>query len=192
MILPTLDRTTTIVPLNKDSGRIITSTGFDKRGPRDATKIHLLSTCRAVHEEAADILFSKITYTFHSTKTLYLFLRHIGAHGRRLLRSVDVIAGGREDAITFALLGACPKLQCVTIRLPRPKLLFPGARTWHIDGMATLLDISGLETVRLGSCDTKWGYLEDGSHDARILRRELTRPKGEPGQIRWVNGTLDI
>lgn len=192
-VLPRMSSTTTIQPLNRDSARIVTEEGASKVGPRDLTKTNILCTCRAVHSEGLDLLFSSIAYRFPSTKVLYLFLRHIGPHGRSLLRSVDVHAGGREDAIAFALLGSCETLRCMTIRLFRSTLLPPSPPIWMADGMACLLDISGLEEVKFGECGSERNYsLSEDSCDAVILRRELTRKRGSPGGLRWVDGRLDL
>ncbi|KAK4499221.1 hypothetical protein PRZ48_009734 [Zasmidium cellare] len=195
-IMPSMDRLTPITTLSKQSIRIVTEMGFSKTGPRDMTKINLLSTCRAVHEEALDILFTNTTYKFESTKLLYLFLRHIGEHGRALLKYVDVACGDREDPIAFSLLASCPKLKGITIRLRRPVLILPGSPLWLLDGVACLLELSGLEKVTFGECKVREGklpkYLDESKADAAIVRRELTRPKGSPGGVRWVDGHLDI
>lgn len=198
-VLPSLDSVTEIVPLNRDSARVVTKTGQEKTGPRDLTKANLLRTCKAVHNEALDILYNLTTYKFISTKilsatkTLYLFLRHIGKAGRELLRSVDVWCGNREDALAFALLATCSKLRAITIRLPRPVVLFPGAPIWCIDGMACLLSLSGLEEVRFGDCGPEFKmHMDESKHDAAIIKRELTRARGTAGSVRWVDGYLDV
>ncbi|TKA31348.1 hypothetical protein B0A50_02193 [Salinomyces thailandicus] len=193
MILPSLDHVTEIVPINRDSSRVVTRTGQEKTGPRDLTKSNLLRTCRAIHNEALDILYTNRTYRFANAKTLYLFLRAIGRAGRDLLGQIDVYCGSREDAITFALLSTCPKLRAMTIRLPRPKLIFPRSPIWLVDGVACLLFLSGLEDVRFGDCGSNFPhYLNDPKDDAALIRRELTRPKWSPGNIRWVDGYLDL
>ncbi|EME38439.1 hypothetical protein DOTSEDRAFT_75842 [Dothistroma septosporum NZE10] len=194
MVLPVMDKVTAMVPLHKDSARVITKMGYDKTGPRDVTKIHVLGTCHAAYEEALDILYMDTTYKFESTKLLYLFLRHIGHHGRRLLKSVDVVCGQREDAIAFALLASCPKLKSITLRLGRPMLLGPGPPLWVIDGVACLLELSGLQRVEFGHDPVFQSrpYLENGNPDAAIVRRELMRPKGQQSGVRWVGGHLDI
>lgn len=190
MILPRLDAVTDIVPLNRDSARVITAMGYEKTGPRDLTKPNLLRTCRAANEEAMDILYSNITFRFTSTKVLYLFLRSIGKGGRQLIKSVDVRCGSREDAITFALLASCDKLRAMTIRLPRSVIFSPGAPIWSMDGMSCLLALSGLEQVTFGACEPN--HMTDDKPDAAIIRRELTRPKSAPGGIRSINGYLDV
>lgn len=190
-IMPEMQRITPIVTLSRQSIRIVTEMGFLKTGPRDMTKINLLSTCHAVYEEALDVLFTNTTFKFESTKLLYLFLRHIGSHGRQLLKSVDVTCCHREDAIAFSLLASCPKLRAITIRHPIPVLILPGSPLWRLDGVACLLELSGLETVTFGECRLK-NYLDESKADAAIVRRELTRPRGERGGVRWVNGHLDI
>lgn len=192
MILPTLHSTTEIVPLNRDSSRVITQEGFAKTGPRDTTKPNILQTCRAVHEEAADLLYSNTTFRFASSKVMYLFLRSIGKAGRELLKCIDVQCGHREDAVAFALLASCEKLRAITIRLPRPSLLFGHASIWIEDGVACLLTLSGLDEVTFGRCESSINYMDDSKTDAAIIRRELTRPRGSPGRIRSVNGYLDV
>lgn len=191
-LMPKLDRVTAIVPLNGDSERVVTEAGHSKRRPRDTTQINIMLTCRDVYEEALDTLFTNTTYKFGSPKVMYLFLRHIGEHGRRLLKAVDVICGTREDAIAFALLGACPKLRTITIRLPRPMLLTPRPTLWQVDGIACLLNLSGLQDVHLAECNPTTRHLGDNPHDAMVVKRELTRPKNERSSIRWVSGGMDV
>lgn len=208
-ILPVLPSTTCITTLNRQSIRLVTEDdrffflqtpgirdtvpAISSPRPRDTTKINLLSTCHPVYEEALDILFANKTYRFDSTKILYLFLRHIGEHGRRLLKAVDVSCGQREDAIAFALLALCPKLKTITIRLERLLLLPPDAPLWVRDGVACLLELSGLERVMVGEDSlSRPRYLDESTADAAIVRRELTRPRGEGGGVRWVDGHLDL
>ncbi|KAK5119624.1 hypothetical protein LTR85_007453 [Meristemomyces frigidus] len=191
-ILPSLDPITEIVPLNRDSARVVTKAGHEKVGPRDLTKTNILRTCKAIHNEALDMLFATTTYQFGNTKTLYLFLRHIGAAGRALLASIDVYCGSREDAITFALLAMCTKLRAITIRFPRPTISSPASSLWITDGMACLLSLNGLEVVRFAECGRNFPMcMDDSKADAAIIRRELTRPRGEAGGVRWVDGYLD-
>ena len=193
MILPDLDNVTEVVPINRDSPRVVTRAGQEKTGPRDLTKCNLLQTCRAIHNEALDLLYTTRAYRFANAKTLYLFLRAIGPSGRGLLKNVDVYCGSREDAITLALLATCPKLRSIIVRLPRPKLLFPRSPIWLADGVACLLSLSGLEDVSFGECGPNFPhYMRDGMKDAEIVRRELTRHKDSPGNIRWVYGYLDL
>lgn len=183
-ILPEMEDVTPIVQLNKDSARVITDLGAKK--PRDARKLSLLRTCRAVHEEAMDLLYSNTRFVFYGkegTKVLYLFLRSIGQAGRDLVKSVDVQCGNREDAIAFALLGSCGKLQALTIRLPRPMILFTRPPIWCIDGMSCLLDLSGLREIKFDAPDIGGNYMQDTKPDAAIVRRELTRPKDTPGDL---------
>ena len=144
-ILPSLSATTEIVPLHRDSSRMITKAGFDRPGPRDKTKANLLLACKAIYVEALDLLYSNTTFKVDATRSLYLFLRNIGHVGRGMLRAVDVTCGQREDAVAFALLGACGELRGLTLRLARPKLLMPMAPLWVADGVACLLALSGLE-----------------------------------------------
>ncbi|KAK3691168.1 hypothetical protein LTR37_018822 [Vermiconidia calcicola] len=195
MVLPTFDPVTELLPLNRDSARVITRMGYEKTGPRDTSKPNLLRTCRTIGEEGLDMLYSNTTFQFqgtHATKVMYLFLRSIGKNGRRLIKSVDLQCGNREDAISFALLASCEKLQAITIRLPRPVILFPRAPIWCIDGMSCLLSLSGLKEVTFGRCESSFNYMDDSKPDSAIIRRELTRAKGTAGDIRSVNGYLDI
>ena len=180
-----------IVQLNRDSSRVITKAGFDKIGKRDSSQTNLLRTCRSVHEEALDMLFTNITYKFFNTKVLYLFLRHIGQAGREVLEAVDILCGGREDAVAFALLASCPKLRSITIRLPRSIIMLPGAPLWCVDGMTCLLDISGLEEVNFGTCPSPQ-HMSNDSADAAIIRRELTRTKGSQSHVRFIDGYPDL
>lgn len=194
-ILPELEAVTSILQLNRDSARVITSVGSQKTGPRDTTKANILLTCRAVHEEAIDILYSHTAFKFYGrdgTKILYLFLRSIGQSGRDLIKSVDVQCGNREDAIAFALLASCEKLQSITIRLPRAVILFPGPPIWCVDGMSSLLALSGLKEVKYEMPDSAFPYMFDEKPDAATIRRELTRPKGSSGNIRSIGGYLDM
>lgn len=192
-ILPSLSETTEIVPLHRDSSRMITKAGFERPGPRDKTKANLLLACKAIYIEALDLLYSNTTFKVDSTRSLYLFLRNIGHVGRQMLRAVDVTCGQREDAVAFALLGACGELKCMTIRLARPRLLMPMAPLWVADGVACLLGLSGLEEVKFAeSSKVVHMDMSDEKHDAAILRRELTRLKGTPSGVREVCGILDL
>lgn len=190
MILPSLETITEIVTLNRDSPRVVTSMGYQKTGRRDTDKPNILRTCRAVNEEAMELLYSNTTFKFASTKVVYLFLRSIGHAGRQLIKSVDIHCGGREDAITFALLASCEKLRAICIRLPRPMILFPRAPIWIIDGMSSLLALNGLEEVTFGSCQSVFNYMSNDKPDAAIIREELSKPKGSPANIRWVKTYL--
>ncbi|KAK3067623.1 hypothetical protein LTR53_015402 [Teratosphaeriaceae sp. CCFEE 6253] len=104
MVLPKLDEATEITTLNGDSSRIVTRCAHRKRAPRDPTMVNILSTCQAIHGEALDLLYTNRTYVFINCKVLYLFLRHIGAHGRALLSDitlalddVDFVQDGQFD-----------------------------------------------------------------------------------------------
>jgi hypothetical protein len=192
-ILPSLAEVTEIVPLHRDSTRIITRAGFSRPGPRDQTKANLLLSCKAIYLEALDLLYSHTTFKTDSTRTLYLFLRNIGVVGRQMLRSVDVTCGQREDAVAFALLGACPDFKCLRLRLARPRLLFPMAPLWVADGVACLLALRGLEEVRFGECSGVGTVdMSDEKADAAILRRELMRERGTRSGVREVDGVLDL
>lgn len=181
MVLPTFDAETEIVSLHPDSARVITMQGAAKTGPRDTTKPNILRTCRTAHEEATDLIYSHTSFKFRSTKIMYLFLRSIGKPGRSLIRSTDVYCSGREDAIAFALLGSCEKLKTMTIRLPRPVLLFSKTPPiWMLDGVSCLLALSGLEEVKFGGCGSRVNSMNDEKPDATIIRKELTRPKHLP------------
>lgn len=193
-ILPELESITPILQLNRDSARVITSMGYSKTGPRDLTKANILRTCRAVYEEAADLLYSNSTFAFQGkdgTKVLYLFLRSIGQAGRDLIKSVDVQCGNREDAMGFALLASCAKLHTITIRLPRPMILFPRAPLWCVDGVSCLLALSGFKEVKFEAPDHAVTYLSDDKDDAAVIRRELTRTKGTPGDAPSIDGYLE-
>lgn len=192
-ILPSLDAVTEIVPLHRDSPRIITKAGLERPARRDKTKANLLLACRTVYLEALDLLYANTTFRFDATRTLYLFLRHVGRAGRRMVRAVDVVSGQREDAAAFALLGACGELGSLTVRLGRPKLLLPNSPLWIVDGVACLLALRGLEEVRFAECSKAARMdLSEEKPDAAVLRRELMRAKGEPSGIREVNGLLDL
>lgn len=196
-ILPELQVITPIVQLNKDSARVITDMGYSKTGPRDTTKANILRTCRAVHEEAADLLYSHTTFKFYGkdgTKILYLFLRSVGQAGRDLIKSIDVQCGSREDAIAFALLASCPKLQSLTVRLPRTVILIPRMPLWCVDGMSCLLAISGLASVNFDLPDTapKYPWMSDDKPDASVLRKELTRPKDTPSDETVIGRYIDV
>lgn len=192
-ILPSLSDITEIVPLHRDSPRMITKTGFDRPGRRDKTKANLLLACKAIYLEALDLLYSNTIFKINTTRTLYLFLRNVGHVGRQMLRAVDVTCGQREDAVAFALLGSCRELKSLTIRLGRPRLLFPMAPLWVADGVACMLALSGLEEVKFGECSKAVHMdMSEEKPDAAILRRELTRPKGAPSGVREVDGILDL
>ncbi|KAM0718849.1 hypothetical protein Q7P37_005921 [Cladosporium fusiforme] len=192
-ILPSLSAETEIVPLHRDSPRIITKAGFSRPARRDKTKANLLLACKAVYLEALDLLYAKTTFRFENTRTLYLFLRHVGAVGRGMLRSLDVTCGQREDAVAFALLGACEELRNLTLRLGRPKLLLPVAPLWMLDGVACLLALRGLEEVRFAECSlARHMDMSDDKADAAIVRREVMRKKGEVSGVREVDGVLDL
>jgi hypothetical protein len=192
-ILPNLSNTTEIVPLHRDSSLTITKAGFDRPGRRDKTKANLLLACKAIYLEALDLLYSNTTFKLDATRTLYLFLRNIGAVGRQMLRAVDVTCGQREDAVAFALLGSCRELKSVTVRLARPRLMFPMAPLWVADGVGCLLGLRGLEEVRFGeSSGAMHVDMSEEKPDAAVLRRELMREKGSPSGVREVDGVLDL
>lgn len=191
-VLPHLDDVTEIVPLNRDSARVISKAGYEKTGPRDTTKHNVLRTCRAINDEASDLLYSSSTFRFAASKTMYLFLRSIGKRGRQLVHSVDVYCGSREDAMAFALLASCEQLQYLTVRLPRPKILPPRSPLWCVDGMSCLLSLSGLRSVKFGFCESSFGCMDDSRSDADVIRKALTRPKGAAGSLRTINGYLDV
>ncbi|TKA49900.1 hypothetical protein B0A55_13124 [Friedmanniomyces simplex] len=173
MVLPRLDDITEISTLNKDSSRIATRVGIEKTGPRDLTKTNILRTCKAIHAEALDLLYTNPTYSFENCKVLYLFLRHIGGDGRGLVKAVDIVCGSREDAITLSLLATCYNLKRIVIRLPRARLLVPRAPLWLADGVAALLELRGLQDVRVGlnsGCGHSRGPGPVSSHVARAKR----------------------
>lgn len=191
MILPSFDAVTKIVMLNSESPRVVTSMGYEKTGPRETWKANILATCRTVHEEAMDLLYSRTTFNFNSTKVMYLFLRNIGGMARQLVKSVDIHCGGREDAIGFALLASCEKLESIQIRLPRPMALFPRAPIWVVDGMSCLLALDGIQKVSFGPCKAFPSYMSDDKADAAIIRESLSRPKGAAAKITWVKQFLN-
>jgi len=192
-ILPSVSALTEIVPLHRDSPRTITKTGFSRPGPRDKTKANLLLACRAIYTEALDLLFRNTVFKLDTTRALFLFLRNIGPVGRQRVRAIDVTCGQREDAVAFALLGSCEALKSLTLRLARPRLLFPMAPLWVSEGVACLLALSGLEEVKFGeSCGAQRVDLGEGMHDAAVLRRELTRTRGVASGVREVCGVLDL
>ena len=192
MILPRLPKVTTIVPLNRDSARIVTSLGYSKAGPRDMTKSNLLRSCQAIHSEALDLLYSNVSYTFSSTKVMYLFLRHIGHAGRSLLKSVDITCGQREDAVTFALLASCEKLRSITIRLARPRILYPRAPLWVAEGVACVLALRGLTEVNFADCGPEVKlWMRESEPDAEIIRRQLMRDRNSTEE-EDVNGWVMV
>jgi hypothetical protein len=192
MILPSFDEETEIVTLHGESARVITKQGYGKTGPRDLTKPNILRTCRTVNEEAMDLIYSHTCFKFRSTKVMYLFLRSIGKAGRRLIKAVDIYCGGREDAIAFAMLASCEQLRAITIRLPRPMMLFSKPPPiWVLDGISCLLSLSGLEEVSFGDCGPRINSMSDEKPDAAIIRKELTRPRGSPGDDSVIKAYLD-
>lgn len=188
MLLPALDAETEIMSLNSDSSRVIAATGYRKTGPRDTTKANILRTCRAVREEASDLLYSNTTFFFATTKVMYLFLRSIGTTNRRHIHAVRVHCGSRDDAIAFALLASCDQLRSICISLSRPTLLLPRAPLWILDGVSCLLALRGLEQVtfrsQCGPIDLPtWG---DEKPDAVFVRSELTRAKGSIANLDYI------
>ncbi|KAK0302892.1 hypothetical protein LTR01_008447 [Friedmanniomyces endolithicus] len=210
MVLPQLDDITEISTLKEDSTQIAANVGSRETTPhsrpQDFTKLNLLRTCKALHSETLDSLYATPTFTFDTSKTLYLFLRHIGARGRAVLGSVNIACGSREDAIALSLLATCHNLQRITVRLRRARLVFPRASLWVVDGVAALLALRGLREVRFGNgsgciafvcaygelarCGP--GLVGKGHVDAAVVTREIQRPRGEAGGVRWVDGYMDI
>ena len=195
MILPSIHDTTQITQLHRDSPRVLNSRTFFQSGPRDTSAQNILQTCRAVHGEALELLYPKTTFQFcgqDGAKVLFLFLRSIGEAGRSLVKSVDVQCGSREDAMAFALLASCAKLRSITIRLPRPRALFPRPPIWVHDGMSALLELSELQNVNFRPAEASATSMSDEHSDAAVIRKELTRPRGTPSSISVVNGFLDL
>ncbi|KAK0936068.1 hypothetical protein LTR29_012346 [Friedmanniomyces endolithicus] len=210
MVLPQLDDITEISTRKEDSTQIAANVGSRETTPhsrpQDFTKLNLLRTCKALHSETLDTLYATPTFTFDTSKTLYLFLRHIGARGRAVLGSVNIACGSREDAIALSLLATCHNLQRITVRLRRARLVFPRASLWVVDGVAALLALRGLREVRFGNgsgcvafvcaygelarCGP--GLVGKGHVDAAVVTREIQRPRGEAGGVRWVDGYMDI
>lgn len=192
MVLPSFEAVTEIVPLNSDSPRVVTTMGYEKTGPRATWKANILATCKAVHEEAMDLLYSRTTFKFNSTKVMYLFLRNVGATARQLIKSIDIHCGGREDAIAFALLASCEKLQSICIRLPLRMVLFQRAPIWIVDGVSCLLDLDGLKEVTFDGSKPSVTYVSDDKPDAGIIREALTRPKGSTLDTWWLKRYLKV
>lgn len=193
LVLPSLPPVNEIVPLNSDSAVTTTLTAQQKTGPLDKTRTNILQACRTIHAEALSLLYSQTTHKFANTKTLYLFLRHIGDTGRSELRHVDICCGWREDAVAFALLQSCVQLRSMTIRLKRPRLLFPRAPLWVVDGICCLLGLRGLEKVEFeGTGEEGVNCLLEGMGDAKVVTREVMRGRGERGGVREVEGGLDV
>lgn len=189
-VLPKLERVTEIVLLSRDSNRVITKKG-DERGLRSTANRNLLGACRTIHREALDLFYSNVTYRFTNSKVLYLFLRNIGVSGRQLLKRVDIVCGGREDAIAFALLSCCTNLISITIRLPRLTILPPEAPLWCIEGMTCLLSLRGLEKVDFDAYDAPQ-FMNVTCADAQVIMRELTQPIGAASGVRNHGGYLDV
>jgi hypothetical protein len=205
MLLPRLPRVTFIVQLHRDSNRVVTLAGRNRIGRRDLTQTNLLGTCKAIHREALNFLFHKRVFRFESlssnnfnatsSKTLYLFLRHIGARGRAELGCVDICLGGREDAIAFALLASCYRLKSIVIRYPKRHLMAAYAPVWHVEGIASLFQLRGLENVEFGIVEghEEAACLQASDQDAKVIMRELSKKRGEASGIRFVDGRwLDL
>ncbi|KAK5118480.1 hypothetical protein LTR62_002995 [Meristemomyces frigidus] len=197
LILPPQPFLTEIVPLHRDSSRITTSSALGNPGPLNQTTTVLLRTSKQILAEALDLLYRNHSFKFANSKTLYLFLRNIGSHGRARLRAVIISGPSREDAIAFSLLAAgTPKLRSLTLGWGRPTLLLPrsqGGPIWLTDAVAALLELSGLQEVGFGEDGVEGkGCLGQGSRDAEVVRRCLMREKGEAGFVRWVDGCMDL
>jgi hypothetical protein len=200
ILLPRLPRVTHIVPLHRDSNRVVTLAGRNRIGHRDLTQTNLLATCKIIHHEALNFLFHRRVFRFESlssnnfnatsSKTLYLFLRHIGARGRAALGSVDICLGGREDAIAFALLASCHNLKSIHIRHSKRHLMAAYAPVWHVEGIASLFSLRGIESIEFGAAEgsDEAVCLQASDQDAKIIVRELSRKRGEPSGIRFVDG----
>jgi hypothetical protein len=184
---------------------VVTSAVANKVGRRDYTQINLLATCKIIHREALGFLFHKRAFRFQhlssnnfnstSSKTLYLFLRHIGAQGRAELECVDIQLGGREDAIAFALLASCRNLKSITIRHSKPHLIaVPTPPVWLVEGIASFLSLRGLGNVNFANPEQdecRWLHASD--QDAIVITRELSKNRGEPSSVRFVDGRwLDL
>lgn len=189
-ILPACESTTEIVQVDRDSMRITTAQALHRPRAHDPTQSSILRVCHTTYHEVLDLIFSHRTFVFASSKLLYMFLRRIGRPGRSLLRSIDCTFGQREDAVTFALLSTCDALEHVSLHLGRQELMLAYAPLWVEDGVACLLDINGLRGVEYAS---KGNLLAQGnSHDAVVVRRELTRERGSPCMVATMNGRLVI
>ncbi|KAK3110003.1 hypothetical protein LTR53_016162 [Teratosphaeriaceae sp. CCFEE 6253] len=197
MVLPKLDEATEITTLNGDSSRIVTRCAHRKKAPRDPTMVNILSTCQAIHGEALDLLYTNRTYVFINCKVLYLFLRHIGAHGRALLSDITLVCGSREDAITFSLLASCHNLRRMYIISTRARLLTPSAPIWLVDGLAALLTLRALDDVEFvqdghfdKTADRAMATSKNDGADATALERELMLSTGKQGRVRWSDGYM--
>ena len=192
MVLPSFSDETEIMQLHNESARMITRQGYEKTGPRDVTKANILRTCRMVNDEAMDLIYSHTTFKFSSTKAMYLFLRSIGKPGRALIRSIHINCGQREDAIAFAMLASCERLRAIEISLNRPHLLYSRAPPiWLVDGVSTLLALSGLEKVTFYRGDIPRVLTHDRP-DAALIREQLMRPRGTPGDDSLLRERLDF
>jgi hypothetical protein len=200
LLLPRLPRVTSIVPLHRDSNRVVTLAGRNRIGQRDLTQTNLLATCKAIHHEALYFLFHKRVFRFESlssnnfnatsSKTLYLFLRHIGARGRAELESVDICLGGREDAIAFALLASCHNLKSIKIRHAKRYIIAAYAPVWHLEGISSLLALRDIKNIEFGVIEGSGEEvcLQASDQDAQVVARELRKRRGEPSGIRFVDG----
>ena len=186
-ILPSMHPVNKIVPLHKDSLRMICEDSLFRPRRRDLTKSNLLLSCKAIHSEALDLLFRSTTYKFLNTKDMYLFLRHIGHAGRQLVRSVQVLCGSREDAPAFALLACCEKLRSINIDLPRSKLVWKGAPLWLTDGVACMLALDGLEKVECFMTNMHTTWQRSGQvpifASAAYVKEQLSRKKGTASDV---------
>ncbi|QIX00019.1 hypothetical protein AMS68_005536 [Peltaster fructicola] len=168
-------------------------------GPVSPGELDILRTCRTIHAEALSELYSKTELAFSSTKLLYIFLRTVGRRGRRFLQAVAIKYGSREDALAFALLACCESLATFRIMVARPTLMYPGAPFWIIDGIATMLDNSGIERVHFvrdvqsqAIRKSSLGLEDYSSTDTQVIRRELTRPRDSPSNVRFIDGIPDL
>ena len=206
-VLPRLEPLEPMEQLHRDSPCLVTQAGRTKPGRLDKTRTAILQTCRTIRNEALDLLFARRTFSLHSAKALYLFLRQIGQSGRDRIQGVDVRYVQREDALAFSLLATCPKLRSLTLRRQLQRL--DGVRSsplWRTDGLAALLEISGLETVTVLGYDAEKALVAESIRawrrdtvddaeivlDEPVLVRELTRPRGTESGVRWVNGLPDL
>jgi hypothetical protein len=64
------------------------------------------------------------------------------------------------------------------------------APVWHVEGIASLFSLRGIESIEFGVAE---GFdeavcLQASDQDAKIIVRELSRKRGEPSGIRFVDG----
>jgi hypothetical protein len=182
-VLPSVHGVNKMMPLHRDSMRIVPEDTLFRPRRLDTTKANLLLTCKVMHSEALNLLYTGGTFRFDCSRDLYLFLRGIGHWGRQLLTSVELTSGDREDAIALSLLASCERLNTFTIRINRAKLVWRDAPMWVHEGAACLLALDGLETASVRTLN----YVPTSSNvPVRVgsspmeayIEKQLLRPRG--------------